>query len=194
MTQPLLVFVFLSSFVSQNFLVYTYNETGSLHSESSYFKVRPRCRRHSLPHISLFKWAYRYHWDMLVPCWQFHTNILFHIPCMIGMKSRSREHVWAPHWYKLKKCVKYFFSLKTTFIFYFFKYNFIYFNWRLITLQYCIGFAIHQHEPTTGVHMFPILNRPPTSLPIPSLWVIPVHKHRASCITHLTWSGYLFHI
>ena len=22
----------------------------------------------------------------------------------------------------------------------------IYFNWRLITLQYCIGFAIHQHE------------------------------------------------
>ena len=23
------------------------------------------------------------------------------------------------------------------------KYKFIYFNWRLITLQYCIGFAIH---------------------------------------------------
>ena len=28
----------------------------------------------------------------------------------------------------------------------FFKYKFIYFNWRLITLQYCIRFAIHQHE------------------------------------------------
>ena len=26
---------------------------------------------------------------------------------------------------------------------YYFKYKFIYFNWRLITLQYCIGFAIH---------------------------------------------------
>ena len=32
------------------------------------------------------------------------------------------------------------------FFFFFFKYKIIYFNWRLITLQYCIGFAIHQHE------------------------------------------------
>ena len=33
----------------------------------------------------------------------------------------------------------------------FFIYTLIYFNWRLITLQYCIGFAIHQHESTTGI-------------------------------------------
>ena len=36
-------------------------------------------------------------------------------------------------------------------IFFFFNLNL--FNWRLITLQYCIGFAIHQHESATDVHV-----------------------------------------
>ena len=77
---------------------------------------------------------------------------------------------------------------------FFLKYKFIYFNWRLITLQYCIGFAIHQHVSATGIHVFPILNNPPSSLLVPSLWVIPMHQPQASSIMHQTWTGDSFHI
>ena len=37
--------------------------------------------------------------------------------------------------------------------------------------------------------MFPILNPPPPSLPIPSFWVVPVHQPQASSIVHRTWTG-----
>ena len=72
--------------------------------------------------------------------------------------------------------------------FLFFKYKFIYFNWRLITLQYCIGFAIHQHESATGIRVFPIPNPPLSTLPISYLWVVPVHQPQATSVMHQTYS------
>ena len=78
--------------------------------------------------------------------------------------------------------------------FLFFLNKFIYFNWRLIALQYCIGFAIHQHVSTTGIHVFPTLNPLPSFLPVPSLWVVSVHQPQASSTRHWIWTGDSFHI
>ena len=50
-------------------------------------------------------------------------------------------------------------------------FNFFFFNFKknFLTLQYCIGFVIYQHESATGIHVFSNLNPPPSRLPIPSL-------------------------
>ena len=56
----------------------------------------------------------------------------------------------------------------------------IYILFYFLTLQYCIGFAIYQHKSATGIHVFPILNPPPSYLPIPSQCTSP--KHPVLCI------------
>ena len=86
------------------------------------------------------------------------------------------------------------------------KYKFIYFNWRLITSQYCIGFAIHQHvsalESTLTIpywfsamqqcesyillymHIYICISPPSrVSLPTPKHWIFLIFR-KACCCFH----------
>ena len=51
-----------------------------------------------------------------------------------------------------------------------------------LTLKYCIGFAIYQHESTTNIHVFPILNPPPSLYHPSGLSQCISPKHSVSCI------------
>ena len=52
----------------------------------------------------------------------------------------------------------------------------VYFNWWLITLQYCGGFAIHRHESATGVQV-----SPHPELPLQ----LTTHPHGEQCVESL---------
>ena len=68
--------------------------------------------------------------------------------------------------------------LKLARVFFYILLFFFYF----LTLQYCIGFAIYEHESATGIHVFPILNPPPSLYHPSGSSQCTRPKHPVSCI------------
>ena len=101
----------------------------------------------------------------------------------LGLKLELKYNVYSCnlHLWLVKKCFPILNNLRNIYV------------KPVVTLQYCIGFAKYRNESATGIHVFPIPNPPPSSLPIPSLWVVPVHQPQASSIMHRTWTGDSFH-
>ena len=64
-----------------------------------------------------------------------------------------------------------------------------FFNFTILYWFCHISTCIH-HRYTRVPHPDP----PPSSLRIPSLWVVPVQQPQASSIVHRTWTGDSFHI
>ena len=95
-------------------------------------------------------------------------------------------------WYRIQDAWGWCMGMTHSFKKIFLKYKFIYFNWRLITLQYCIGFAIHQHVSATGIHVFPL--PPPFPYHPSGSSQCTSHKHPVSCIKPRLVIHFLYNI
>ena len=71
--------------------------------------------------------------------------------------------------------------------------NYFIILWWFLPYIYKLYHTLTLNQPQ--VYMCPpVPNPPPTSIPMPSLWVIPVHRLWLPCFMHQTWTGHLFHI
>ena len=155
-----------------------------------------------LPYINMNPpWVYMYSppWTPLLPSSPYHPSrssqctspkdpilkldwwfisymILYMFPCHSPNSSHPLPLPQSPKDCSIHLCLFCCLTYRIIFtIFYFFKYKFIYFNWRLITLQYCVGFAIHQHDPSK------IYTCSPSWTPFPPSF--PYHPSRSSQCT-----------
>ena len=91
------------------------------------------------------------------------------IPPAFSLSKHQGLFKWVSSSYQVAKVLGLQFFFFNFFTFHFIFFPFIFISWRLITLQYCSGFAIHWHESAMDLHVFPFLISLPTFLSIPSL-------------------------
>ena len=72
--------------------------------------------------------------------------------------------------------------------------SFLYYYYFLLLYNIVLVLLYTNMNPPQVYTCSPSWTPLPTSLPIPSLWVIPVHQPQASRILHWTWTGDSFFI
>ena len=112
--------------------------------------------------------------------WEWTEAGAYYSLCLVGCKPSSSSF-----FFFFKNMLLFFFSFNIFFSLFF--YFILFFNFRILYWFCHISTWIH-HRYTRVPH--PELS----SLPIPSLWVVPVHQPQASSIVHWTWTGDSFHI
>ena len=99
------------------------------------------------------------HWRQrtFLPRTWFLSSVVAYV--LSGCHSALNQFLTGPwHWSSTQRHSGSHYGLTPFPLFSFLFLKFIYFNWRLVTLQYCSGFAIHWHESAMSIHVFPIVN------------------------------------